>query len=201
MEFNEKMQDLRKQTGLTQEELAERLYVSRTAVSKWESGRGYPSIESLKAIANFFSVSIDVLLSGDEVLTIAEEDQKEKETRFRDLVFGLLDCSAALLLFLPFFGQEMDDAIQGVSLLRLTEITPYLRTAYFVCVIGMALLGIMILALQGCRNRVWRENKYKGSLLLNGSVLLLFIISLQPYVAVYLFVFLAIKTFLLMKRP
>ena len=201
MEFNEKLQDLRKQKGLTQEELAERLYVSRTAVSKWESGRGYPSIESLKAIANFFSVSIDVLLSGDEVLTIAEEDQKEKETHFRDLVFGLLDCSAALLLFLPFFGQEMDDAIQGVSLLRLTEITPYLRTAYFVCVIGMALLGIMILALQGCRNRVWRENKYKGSLLLNGSVLLLFIISLQPYGAVYLFVFLAIKTFLLMKRP
>lgn len=201
MEFNEKMQELRKQKGLTQEELAERLYVSRTAVSKWESGRGYPSIESLKAIANFFSVSIDVLLSGDEVLTIAEEDQKEKETHFRDLVFGLLDCSAALLLFLPFFGQEMDDAIRGVSLLRLTEITPYLRTAYFVCVIGMALLGIMILALQGCRNRVWRENKYKGSLLLNGSVLLLFIISLQPYGAVYLFVFLAIKTFLLMKRP
>ena len=201
MEFNEKLQDLRKQKGLTQEELAERLYVSRTAVSKWESGRGYPSIESLKAIANFFSVSIDVLLSGDEVLTIAEEDQKEKETHFRDLVFGLLDCSAALLLFLPFFGQQMDDAIQGVSLLRLTEITPYLRTAYFVCVIGMALLGIMILALQGCRNRVWRENKYKGSLLLNGSVLLLFIISLQPYGAVYLFVFLAIKTFLLMKRP
>ncbi|MBQ9852052.1 MAG: helix-turn-helix transcriptional regulator [Ruminiclostridium sp.] len=201
MEFNEKMQELRKQKGLTQEELAERLYVSRTAVSKWESGRGYPNIESLKAIANFFSVSIDVLLSGDEVLTIAEEDQKEKETHFRDLVFGLLDCSAALLLFLPFFGQQMDDAIQGVSLLRLTEITPYLRTAYFVCVIGMALLGIMILALQGCRNRVWRENKYKGSLLLNGAVLLLFIISLQPYGAVYLFVFLAIKTFLLMKRP
>ena len=201
MEFNEKMQELRKQKGLTQEELAERLYVSRTAVSKWESGRGYPNIESLKAIANFFSVSIDVLLSGDEVLTIAEEDQKEKETHFRDLVFGLLDCSAALLLFLPFFGQQMDDAIQGVSLLRLTEITPYLRTAYFVCVIGMALLGIMILALQGCRNRVWRENKYKGSLLLNGAVLLLFIISLQPYGAVYLFVFLAINTFLLMKRP
>ena len=201
MEFNEKLQDLRKQKGLTQEELAERLYVSRTAVSKWESGRGYPNIESLKAIANFFSVSIDVLLSGDEVLTIAEEDQKEKETHFRDLVFGLLDCSAALLLFLPFFGQQMDDAIQGVSLLRLTEITPYLRTAYFVCVIGMALLGIMILALQGCRNRVWRENKYKGSLLLNGAVLLLFIINLQPYGAAYLFVFLAIKAFLLMKRP
>ena len=51
MEFNEKLQQLRKQKGLTQEQLAEALFVSRTAVSKWESGRGYPNIESLKAIA------------------------------------------------------------------------------------------------------------------------------------------------------
>ena len=54
MEFNEKLQELRKNKGLTQEELAEALYVSRTAISKWESGRGYPSIDSLKEIANFF---------------------------------------------------------------------------------------------------------------------------------------------------
>ncbi len=55
MEFNEKLQELRKQRGLTQEELAEALYVSCTAVSKWESGRGVPNIESLKAISKFFS--------------------------------------------------------------------------------------------------------------------------------------------------
>lgn len=58
MEFCEKLQELRKKRGLTQEELAEQLYVSRTAISKWESGRGYPSIDSLKAIAKFFSVSL-----------------------------------------------------------------------------------------------------------------------------------------------
>ena len=40
MEFHEKLQELRKQKGLTQEELAESLYVSRNAISKWESGRG-----------------------------------------------------------------------------------------------------------------------------------------------------------------
>ena len=74
MEFNEKLQELRKQKGLTQEELAEVLFVSRTAISKWESGRGYPNIDSLKAISKFFGVTIDKLLSGDELLTIAEED-------------------------------------------------------------------------------------------------------------------------------
>ena len=48
-----KIKDLRTQKGLTQEELAEALYVSRTAISKWESGRGYPNIDSLKAISKF----------------------------------------------------------------------------------------------------------------------------------------------------
>lgn len=54
MEFGEKLQGLRKSKNLTQEELAEALYVSRTAISKWESGRGYPNIDSLKEISNFF---------------------------------------------------------------------------------------------------------------------------------------------------
>ena len=59
MEFNEKLQQLRKSKGLTQEELAQAIYVSRTAVSKWESGRGYPNIDSLKELAKFFSVTVD----------------------------------------------------------------------------------------------------------------------------------------------
>ena len=88
MEFNEKLQELRKQKNLTQEELAEILYVSRTAISKWESGRGYPNIDSLKAISKFFSLSLDELLSSDELLTIAEEDNKQKERHFRFLDNG-----------------------------------------------------------------------------------------------------------------
>ena len=78
MHFAENLQKLRKQKGLTQEELAAALFVSRTAVSKWESGRGYPNIDSLKAIAKFFSVTIDELLSTDEVLTIEVGEQKNQ---------------------------------------------------------------------------------------------------------------------------
>ena len=67
MEFNEKLQLLRKQQEMTQEQLAEKLFVSRTAVSKWESGKGYPNIDSLRNLAEFFSVSIDELLSGSDI--------------------------------------------------------------------------------------------------------------------------------------
>ena len=106
MEFHEKLQELRKRRGLTQEELAELLYVSRTAISKWESGRGYPSIDSLKAIFSYFPVSLDDVLSSEVLLTIAETEGEQKESRMRNLVFGLLDCTSALLLFLPLFRQK-----------------------------------------------------------------------------------------------
>lgn len=200
MEFNEKIQELRKQKGLTQEDLAEYLYVSRTAVSKWESGRGYPNIDSLKAIAKFFDVTIDELLSGDELLTIAEEDTRQKEKHFHDLAFGLLDCSIAMFFFLPFFGQKANAIIQAVSLISLTEITPYLRNVYFLIVIGMIASGILTLALQNCHGAFWIKNKRNISLALNTIGALIFIISSQPYAAAFLFTFLAIKVLMLMKR-
>ena len=200
MEFNEKLQELRKQRGLTQEELAGKLFVSRTAISKWESGRGYPNIDSLKAIAKFFSVTIDELLSGEEVLTIAEEDSKAKEGRIRDLVFGLLDCSAAMFLFLPFFGQTVDGAIREVSLLALSDIAPYMRTAYFLAVLGIVVVGVLTLALRGWNAAFWVRHRSLLSLLFNSFGVLLFILSPQPYAAAFLFIFLVIKVLILTKR-
>lgn len=200
MEFNEKLQELRKRKGLTQEELAEALYVSRTAISKWESGRGYPSIDSLKAIAGYFSVTIDDLLSGDEILVIAEEDQKQKEMQSRDLVFGLLDCSCAMFFFLPFFGQRVDGIVHEVSLLSLTGISSYMRVAYFVVIAVMVASGLLTFALQNCQWAFWIRNKSKVSILLNAVGALLFILSLQPYAAAMLFIFLMIKLLMLVHR-
>ena len=199
MEFNEKLQELRKHKGLTQEELAELLFVSRTAVSKWESGRGYPNIDSLKAIARFFGVTIDELLSGDELLTIAEKDTEQKENHIRDLVFGLLDISVAVFFFLPLFGQKVNGIIQEVSLLSLTGIASYLRISYYVVVIGIAVFGILTLALQKCQQLFWVRNKNRISLILNAVGVTLFIISTQPYAAILLFVFLVIKGLMLIK--
>ena len=199
MEFNEKLQELRKNKGLTQEELAEALYVSRTAISKWESGRGYPSIDSLKEIAKYFSVTIDELLSSDEVLSIAEEDNKQKETHLRSLVFGLLDISVLMFFFLPFFGQKANGVIQEVSLLSLNEITTYLKTAYYAIVISIAVYGILTLTFQNCQKVFWTKNRDKISLILNVAAVLLFIISSQVYAGAFLFIFLVIKALMLIK--
>lgn len=195
MEFNKKLQALRKQKNITQEELAEAIYVSRTAVSKWESGRGYPNIDSLKELAKFFSVTIDELLSSDEVINIAKQDINQKQ----NLIFSLFDISVAMFLFFPLFSQKLDEVIYAVSLLSLTEIQPYLKVVYFVLVIATILFGILSLALQNCQKPFWEKVKSKISLALNFSTLILFIISSQPYASIFMLVFIAIKTLLIAK--
>ena len=67
MTFGEKLKKLRIDNGLTQDELAEKIYVTRTAISKWETDKGYPSIDSLKQLSNLFEVSIDELISDSDM--------------------------------------------------------------------------------------------------------------------------------------
>ena len=200
MDFNEKLQELRKRKGLTQEELAEALFVSRTAVSKWESGRGYPSIDSLKMIASFFSVSIDELLSGEELVSIAQNDRVQEMRQTRDLVFGLLDCAMAFLLFFPLFGQAEAGALRIVSLLSLTSIPLDMKVIYFTLVSLTVLCGLATLALQGRQVRFWNQIKSGLSLLFSVSGVLVFILSREPYTASLTFLFLLIKGILLLKR-
>ena len=200
MEFSKKLQQLRKKKGLTQEGLAESLFVSRTAISKWESGRGYPNIDSLKEIARFFSVSIDELLSGTELLTLAEEDVRQKEKGFRDLVFGMLDVCVALLLFLPLFAQRLEGVIEETSLLSLDGVSIYLKAAYYFLVVATAVMGVLTLALQNIQGVLWVKSKTKISLVLGTALVLLFIISSQPYACAFTFALLAIKALVLIKR-
>lgn len=200
LEFNEKIQELRKQKGLTQEELAEILFVSRTAISKWESGKGYPNIDSLKAIAEFFNITIDELLSSKQLLFIAEHDSIAKTHQIRDLTFGLLDLSFLLLIFIPLFGQKDADYIRQVSLLSIESIPNYIKAVYFTIILLTAGFGIMLLTLQNWDNRIWMKIKIKISILLSVLSVLVFFATLEPYIATFSFVLLIIKISLLLKR-
>ena len=70
MTFGAKLKQARQQSGLSQEQLAEKLSVSRSAIAKWETDKGMPDIENLKAISQFLDVSLDYLLGEDEKLSL-----------------------------------------------------------------------------------------------------------------------------------
>ena len=69
MTFGEKLRDARQKAGLSQEQLSEKLHVSRSAVAKWETNKGMPDIENLKAASQLLGVSIDYLLDDGETLS------------------------------------------------------------------------------------------------------------------------------------
>ena len=75
MDFSEKLLTLRKSRDLTQEQLAERLDVSRQSVSKWESGQAVPELDKIVALSNIFDVTTDYLLKPSEIneLTVKTE--------------------------------------------------------------------------------------------------------------------------------
>ena len=200
MEFHEKLQILRKQKGITQEKLAEALFVSRTAVSKWESGKGYPAIDSLKRIAEFYGVTVDGLLSGDELLTIVKEEQRQTKGHFVDLVYGLIDLSGVLLFLLPLFAQKSGGQVSAVSLPGLSSVAVWLQIAYFALVLGLMGMGGLTLALQNWQNRVWVKWKRPLSLTVSGMGVLLFTLGLHPYAAVFLLVLGVVKGILLLKK-
>ena len=72
MTFGEKLKNARKEAGLSQEQLAEKLSVSRSAVAKWEADNGMPDVNNLKAMAVLLNTSIDYLLDEDEKITFNE---------------------------------------------------------------------------------------------------------------------------------
>ncbi len=198
MEFNEKLQELRKSKGLTQEELAEKLFVSRTAISKWESGRGYPSIDSLKEISHFFSVTIDELICPAEIISAAEEEKQALAGKTISFVSNTLDLLTVLLLFLPVFGNG-EASSMAVSLFGLTGVHSWVRII-FLTVIGLsALNGLCGLILIHFDRPVWNKHRLVTGMVLSVLAVAVYIATRQPYAGILCFALLVIKTFGIMK--
>ena len=198
MEFNEKLLELRKSRGLTQEELAEALFVSRTAVSKWESGRGYPNIDSLKELAIFFSVSIDELIRSDEILSAAENDKKEYMNRTTSFICGMLDIVPVLLLFIPVFGNGTEQA-GTVSLGGLTFAAPWIKTVFLILIMVTALNGICGVIISHLGRPLWNKHRIITGLVLSIISSAVFIVTRQPYAGIICFILLVIKGILLVR--
>lgn len=198
MEFHEKLAELRKSKGMTQEELAQALYVSRTAVSKWESGRGYPSIDSLKEISRFFAVTIDELICPREMITAAEDDKKALIGRYVSVICSTLDLLTAVLLFLPVFGNGADSPA-SVSLFQLTGIRPWLKTVFIVLIGITTLNGICGVILSRFDRPVWNKHRLVTGMALSVISVGVFIGTRQPYAGIICFSILVIKAWLIIK--
>ena len=199
MEFNEKLQELRKTKGLTQEELAEALYVSRTAISKWETGRGYPGIDSLKEISTFFSVTIDELLSGEKILLIAEKENKSNIRKMCNLLLGIVDVLAVALIILPLYPNPMDGFIYSVNLFNYADISSAHQLLYWTVFLTFVVLGGVKIVLT--QLGVEKGQKIVTMFSVGLSVLSVLFLGMvrEPYALVVEFVLFVLKVVLLFK--
>lgn len=200
MEFNEKLKELRKSRGLTQEEMAEALFVSRTAISKWESGRGYPSIDSLKEISVFFSVTIDELLSGEKLLSIAEKENESNMQNLCSILIGVIDVLYFLLIVLPLYPKSMEQYISSVNLFSYTETTAFNRMGYWGLFSLLIVIGIIEMI--AARLKITKGNKMIliFSMLLSIVVVLFLALTGETYATALAFLLFILKVFLYIKE-
>lgn len=200
MTFDEKLKTLRKSKNITQDELAQKLYVSRTAISKWESGKGYPSIETLKMLAAFYEVSIDDLVSNEEILDITTNTIERNKRLIISLLFCLLDIVLSLsLLFIPLYGLDIGDRIVSVGLFysRYSTIEIVLDLLFISLNLLHALTMIILIFFN-------KEKALKHlpiiSCILTGLLVALFLSTRESYAGLLSLSFLDVKSIIILKK-
>ena len=109
--FKDKLKELRIQKGISQYELADKLYVSRSAIAKWENGNGIPSDVNLEAICEFFGVEEEWLLDRKDIKKMVENLDK-KNSKVLWFVLGIVTPLLLILLsILGFFKWDCGDEI------------------------------------------------------------------------------------------
>lgn len=151
MTLGEKLYELRKKHGLSQEQLAEALNVSRQSISKWEGNVTYPESEKLVALSDYFQVSLDYLMKADvadETVSpavteeIPQTDQPRKQT---PLLAGVTICIASVIgliwfglvnLFLP----DSHEQIGASSIIALNGTALLVLLFFGLLIVGVALI-------------------------------------------------------------
>ncbi|WP_442962166.1 helix-turn-helix domain-containing protein [Pseudogracilibacillus sp. SE30717A] len=127
MFFGEKIKREREKRGWSQEDLAEKIYVSRQSISKWETGKNYPSIEVIINLSDLFDITIDELLrSDDELKEQVIQDSKQKLGWKSYIMFGL-----GILIGILIVSTIRHGGINWISIGRATGVTTLLFLTYF----------------------------------------------------------------------
>jgi len=198
MNIGDRIKHLRKEMNFTQQDLADKLYVSRAAISKWETGKGYPNIESLQDISSLFQISINDLLSNEELIQIAVESRKDNVKSFSLYGFSIFDLLGFTMMFFPLFANKVGDYYQSVSLFHHNiENIPIIITYYLVFMIYLLLFGVE------CCIGYFSLFQHKRKMLLILSCLFsvfslfVFIITNEPYISFFITILLLLKAILL----
>ncbi|MGI6028732.1 MAG: helix-turn-helix domain-containing protein [Candidatus Heteroscillospira sp.] len=139
MAFGENLQYLRKEADMTQEELAERLGVSRQTVSKWEQGGSYPEMEKLMQMCGLFDSSMDVLMRG------SVERERAEDSAGYDSRMDRFSKAIAAGVFTLLFGVSLMMALMGLTLYGISE---FIAMAVF---FGFLVVSVAIFIVAGMR--------------------------------------------------
>lgn len=130
MEIGKKIKQRRNELGITQEDLAETINVSRSTVSNWEIGRNYPDIQTIVSLSDELEISLDELLKGDKIVVekITEDTQVRKKNKWVIRFLLVLVVLLSILLVWNYRGQPgrvetitSEDQIEYATLKRANE--------------------------------------------------------------------------------
>ena len=196
MELSKKIKKIRNDNKLTQEQFAEKMLVSRTAVSKWENGTCYPSIDSLKYMSKTFNVSLDKLLSNEEILEIANNENKSNISKYNSLLFSLLDIIRIIFIFLPLYSYKTNNFIYSVLLFNSNDLGLTLKIIFTLIFITYFIIGFIELILN-YKEKTPIINKI--SLFLDAISIFILSLTKQPYLIALMFIMFTIKIIMLLK--
>ena len=149
MALSEKLYTLRKKSGLSQEQLAEQLSVSRQAISKWESGQSVPESDKLIVISNYFKVSLDYLLkeeSAQQMPTEAPDTDASMQANDRTRwLLGIITCVGGILCLivwglLSILNPAASDQLSESSMIQIDGNGIFLILCLAAIIVGAVLL-------------------------------------------------------------
>ena len=151
--------------------LSSGLFYIYKAVALWLwAGKGYPSLDSLKGISSFFSVTIDELLSGEKLISIAEKENRSNLQNICNLLTGIVDVFSFMLIVLPLYPKHMGEAVLAVNLFSYSETAVFIKMAYWGIFLVLIMAGVIEIVMS-------QRNTGKGKKALQVSSMIFSIIA------------------------